>query len=1051
MPSTSCPSIVEIELAVAGGDESGEATRVRRHAEDCPRCSRLARVVRRNNELASEWFAPLHSPAATAPPMSDDAGAPPRDLGEFQLLDEVGRGGMGVVYAARQVPLRREVALKVLPSQFSALPDVVARFRREATTAARLDHPGIVEIYTVGESGGTYFFAMELLRGAPLDAILQQLAFVRDDERDRTAGASAAIRGDALAKAARAADSGLVDENLTGDGRSRSPDNAGTTPATSSAADAGVSDAPYATLKSRTHVEAACSLAVQIADALAYAHEHGVIHRDVKPSNVIVRRDGRAVLTDFGLARDIDLPALSRTGAFAGTPYYVSPEQAAARPVDARTDVFSLGVTLFEMVLLRRPFEGESTQEVLGKIASEDAPAPRTLDPSVPRDLDTILQTALARNPERRYCGAAALAEDLRRFLAYRPILARPAGRLERAAKLARRRPAVTAATAVAVVVTIAVLAFAIFTELRDRQRFHTRLAAAKDAAESGDPAAALRLVQDALAIDPTDPLAQARRDRYADDAARLARLDDARDQVASGRLTFARYRELAHEIASLETEIDSLRTNIAGHEGPDVKRPLWHLEARLDETRRARSEQWDATLRSLHGALMLAGESYAEGRRALADVYHERFVEWDRLGEIERAMEARVMVERFDVEDRYRDSLDAPGTVSITTSPPGATVHVYRYVARDHRLHLEPWANNAAIAGDHTADASPPDASPPDAITAPSRSETESGGFISPSAYTILQHARGSSCGQTPLTQLELPAGSYLLWIALDDHVPVRYPLRVERGVSETMPTIRLWREHEHPGPDRWVQIPAGSSLLGGDPGAFDGWDARVVEVPEFFMARFEVTVAEYREFLEDEHTVGRYLRSVRKRAPRYAPRPANDPPWRFDEDTRTFEIPREWGDPRRPIQSISWFDAGAYVDWLNRRAEERGEPFTYALPSEIEWARAARGADGRAFPWGNGFDWSFLNAYRSRSGGPYLEIVGTFPADESPFGVRDLAGGVREFTSDWYVDSIFVATRGGTFSSFLVSTCRAASRNGFPRDGVRSDLGFRVVCRPD
>ncbi|HKB15883.1 MAG TPA: serine/threonine-protein kinase, partial [Planctomycetota bacterium] len=200
----------------------------------------------------------------------------------------------------------------------------------------------------------------------------------------------------------------------------------------------------------RSYIETVCRLAAQVADALDQAHRAGIIHRDVKPSNILVREDGSAVLTDFGLAREEGLPALTASGEFAGTPYYVSPEQAMARraKVDHRTDIYSLGVTLFELLTLRLPFEGQTRNEVLGKIIAKEPPPPRRFNPHVARDLETICLTALDKDPDRRYPTAAAFAEDIRNFLGYRPVKARPLGMVTRSMRLLRRAPAASTAVA---------------------------------------------------------------------------------------------------------------------------------------------------------------------------------------------------------------------------------------------------------------------------------------------------------------------------------------------------------------------------------------------------------------------------------------------------------------------------------------------------------------------------------------------------------------------------------------------------------------------------
>jgi len=314
-----------------------------------------------------------------APPAARET--PRRRLGDFEIRHEIGRGGMGVVYAAEQLSLRRTVALKVLPGSWRLRPAAVQRFQREALTAARLKHPSIVEVHAVGSEEDVHYFAMELVEGAPLDRWIER--------------------------------------------RKQEPPD-------------------------RRSIEKAVRIVAQVADALEHAHRSGVVHRDVKPSNVIVRDDGTPVLTDFGLAREAGLPSITETGEFAGTPDYVSPEQALARrgPVDHRTDVFSLGVTLYECLTLERPFFGETRHEVLDAIRTKEPRDPQKVDPNVPADLATITLKALEKEPSRRYATAGAMADDLRAFLEYRPIAARRASAWAKLRRWTRREPAKAALAA---------------------------------------------------------------------------------------------------------------------------------------------------------------------------------------------------------------------------------------------------------------------------------------------------------------------------------------------------------------------------------------------------------------------------------------------------------------------------------------------------------------------------------------------------------------------------------------------------------------------------
>jgi hypothetical protein len=305
----------------------------------------------------------------------DDAGPTPTQLGDFEIVREIGRGGMGVVYEARQISLNRPVALKLLPAAVRADPRLRMRFQREAEAAGRLRHPGIVPVFSVGEAGGAPFFAMELVDGRSLADVVR----LRREGHD----------------------AGLPLEG-----------------------------APW-----RRWV-AGC--VADVADALAAAHAMGVIHRDVKPANVMLGADGRPRLSDFGLALDTEASELTRSGEVFGSPLYMSPEQAfrSRHPVDARTDVYSLGVTLYELLTLRLPYESTSQGDVLSALGDGRILAPRDVDPDIPPALETLVLRTLAIDPGERFESPKELARDLRAWLDHELAPAVPAaGRTQAAGR----------------------------------------------------------------------------------------------------------------------------------------------------------------------------------------------------------------------------------------------------------------------------------------------------------------------------------------------------------------------------------------------------------------------------------------------------------------------------------------------------------------------------------------------------------------------------------------------------------------------------------------
>ena len=344
----------------------------------CPRC-----LVREGLAI----LAAAGPDTTTALPVPAQ-GAPPAALfGDYELLGEIGRGGMGVVRHARQVSLNRMVALKMICSGGLATPAEVRRFRAEAEAAARLDHPNIVPIYDIGEQDGQHYFTMKLVEGGSL---------------------SEAIGG-----------------------RPMPP-------------------------------RRAARLLARIARAVHFAHQHGILHRDLKPTNILLDSQDEPHLTDFGLAkfteRDSDL---TRSAEVMGSASYMSPEQAAgqARQVTTATDVYSLGAVLYEALTGSPPFRGSSFVETLRQVAEAEPGSLRLLNPAIDRDLETLCRKCLEKDPRRRYASAELLALDLERWMAGETILARPCPPWDRTLKWVRRKPAVAALAALIPVVALAGLA----------------------------------------------------------------------------------------------------------------------------------------------------------------------------------------------------------------------------------------------------------------------------------------------------------------------------------------------------------------------------------------------------------------------------------------------------------------------------------------------------------------------------------------------------------------------------------------------------------------
>ncbi len=340
----------------------------------CRSCGTRIDPPRGDGSDARETVPDLSDSAPGAPATNRNVGAAPEGAPSglpvvpgYEVLRELGRGGMGVVYQARQLSLKRVVALKMIRSRTYAGAEELARFKTEAEAVARLAHPNIVQVHEVGECDGHPFFSLEFVEGGSLDKKLAGTPF-------------------AAAEAAR--------------------------------------------------------LAQALARAMHAAHQKGVLHRDLKPANVLLTADGTPKVSDFGLAKQLDADlGQTQSGQVLGTPSYMAPEQAEgrARDVGPRTDVYALGAILYEMLTGRPPFKGASMFDTLDLVRTADPVPPRQLQPKVPRDLETVCLKCLEKEPSRRYASAEELADDLQRFLAQRPVKARPASVADRATKFVRR------------------------------------------------------------------------------------------------------------------------------------------------------------------------------------------------------------------------------------------------------------------------------------------------------------------------------------------------------------------------------------------------------------------------------------------------------------------------------------------------------------------------------------------------------------------------------------------------------------------------------------
>ncbi|MBK9385298.1 MAG: protein kinase [Planctomycetes bacterium] len=846
-----------------------------------------------------------------------EASATLQRVEEFELLRELGRGGMGVVYEARDRVLARRVAVKLLPAHRLVLGDARQRFEREVAALSRLAHPHLVAIYRSGLAHEPPFLAMELVRGGvSLEQRLRALHRVPFAQRRVEH-----LLGEVSTRRATSAFA-----EATTDLEAPRSGSSGTH----------ARDASYATCVAR--------LLAETAEALEHAHQNGVLHRDVKPANLLIDERGAARLVDFGVARLADEAALTATGGFAGTPLYAAPEQISREhgALDERTDVYALGVVLYEALVGETPYalrDGADAREIFEAVLREVPMDAQRREPLVPWELSVIAAKALEKRAEHRYPSAAAFAADLRAFLAQRPIVARPPGLWRRCVQGARRHPAIAipAATAAASLVLAT-----LFLLGRDVLRWR--------ALESEGQAY--------LAALP----------------ARAAELRDSFDALASAHRRLDELAAAAHERPlDAEERAERARLGASGTSLRDAAQALlWQrfeelqgFAPVLDEGERARASR----------ALLEPGLAFA--REAGSTELESDLLRLVGSGAAPRA------------EARARRSF------ALAVTPAEARVHLFRYVEerelapaswQSERLLPVPCDREGRSLGFPAEAAWTPGKSYPVDPADPAGPRT---------LYPLFAVAEGSfALDQLPGT---LPVGSYLLWIRAEGYVDARVSLYLDARLDAHEPALRAQLDRVGEVPAGFVRLEGTPFLSGGDRGrSIQAPPLSLREIQPFYLARTELCFDAYLEVLRWKRSRGG---SIAKHLPRDWRQESEPAPWSIDPQTLAISPP-ELG--ALPVCSIRYEDALAWCAYATEREAERGSPWIYELPWALSWELAARGADGRIFAWGSGFDWASCSGQLTDSSAPAPLLprpAGCCLGDESPYGISDLTGNLEEF----------------------------------------------------
>jgi serine/threonine protein kinase/Tfp pilus assembly protein PilF len=424
--------------AADGGKAIDRSAFLREHGDIADRLAACLEGLDLLRSAASGFGSSTVTPGLVARLAADVA--PPGRLGDYRILREVGRGGMGVVYEAVQISLGRRVALKVLPTTLATDARQLQRFRVEAQAAAQLHHSNIVPVFSVGCDEGVNYYAMQFIDGRTIAEVIKALrGSIAAADGDDGAGSlelGSWAPSSAVTRARR--DSCGSAAGRSGLGKGGSHLKSGQPPR---CIEVDPSTQPSDSTAPNARHRWTGLLGVQAARALEHAHRLGIVHRDIKPANLMIDIRDNLWITDFGLARIQEESGLTITGDLLGTLRYMSPEQASGRRmvVDQRTDIYSLGVTLYELLTLRPVVTGRDRQYLIRQITLDEPVRPRRVDPTIPKELETIVLKAMAKEPGERYASAGEMADDLQRFLDDKPIHARPPTVLDRTTKWAKR------------------------------------------------------------------------------------------------------------------------------------------------------------------------------------------------------------------------------------------------------------------------------------------------------------------------------------------------------------------------------------------------------------------------------------------------------------------------------------------------------------------------------------------------------------------------------------------------------------------------------------
>ncbi len=666
---------------------------------------------------------------------------------------------------------------------------------------------------------------------------------------------------------------------------------------------------------------------------LDFAHKEGIIHRDVKPANIMIDKDGRVLVTDFGIAKTEESSTLTAEGQILGTPMYMSPEQADGLPgIDNRADIYSLGATLYETISLSRPFHGEDVRSIIRNVIEVEPQPPRRIDPKIPRDLETICLKAMEKKPEKRYCSAGDMADDLEKFINGEPISAKPLGAAGRLMKKIRKNKLAAALLFLLFVVTASGSGFGAYRYHEWRSEVSERISAARAAFDAGDFEGAKEKYNAVLAIDKDN--------------------GEAKEGVEKCGLKIAYMEEKRKEEEDRRREDEIAKKNLV------EARRLWEEGGRL--LGRARAD-FDSAIK--------AG---GEGKSQLsADLLKSAFS----LGENASDSFTQALGKSRDYADAEKGKVESCLLRSRAEIQRGdfGRAHGYLAIAKDvskGRFHGNEIADlERIVAGTGSISIGAPSGQGAEARI-PAGSAVE---IAEISLETFGESPLRKPFGTTPIADKDIPMGNYVIYVSREGFETARFPVFIGRNASvrADFPLLPAGSA-----PKGMAYVPAGEFLSG------DVHSGLLKTHLEGFLIDLrEVTHEEYKKFTDS-------IADQQEKMLRVPRRREGEKLIAYWLSEKSFES--RYNGKNLPVYGVSMEDAEAYATWAGKR-----------LPTAMEWEKAARGADGRLWPWGNRFDRNDLCNFYERRKEINIENVDSYPESASPYGCLNMAGNVAEFTS--------------------------------------------------